>query len=72
MRFHVTLACAMTLLAAASLPALASMPEAGSDSPAIPVLQSVDDGSYQPFDLKTASAGKAVVLYFFPQAFTSD
>jgi len=72
MSSHVTLAFAVTLLAAASLPALASMPEAGADAPAIPVLQSVADGSYQAFDLKVASTGKAVVLYFFPQAFTSD
>lgn len=71
MRSPIFLICALALVATAALPARASMPQAGSDAPTIPVLQSVIGGAYEPFDLKAASSGKAVVLYFFPEAFTS-
>jgi cytochrome oxidase Cu insertion factor (SCO1/SenC/PrrC family) len=68
------------LLAATALAALftvagaaasrAAMPADGSPAPAVPTLQSVLAGNYEPFDLKAASTGKTIVLYFFPQAFT--
>lgn len=48
----------------------AAMPQDGAATPAVPVLQSVVDGGYQPFDLAVASRGTTVVLYFFPKAFT--
>ncbi|HME82892.1 MAG TPA: hypothetical protein VKF82_12580 [Candidatus Eremiobacteraceae bacterium] len=46
------------------------MPQDGAAAPSVPVLQSVIDGGFEPFDLKTASTGTTIVLYFFPQAFT--
>lgn len=51
--------------------AVAAMPADGAAAPEIPVLQSVLGGAYQPFDLKAASKGKTIILYFFPEAFTS-
>lgn len=46
------------------------MPSDGAPAPAVPPLQSVLGGTYEPFDLKAASTGRTVVLYFFPKAFT--
>ena len=66
------LVVAAALAAAAALPARAAMPKPGSLAPPVPVLQSVIGGSYEPFDLSAASSSKAVVLYFFPEAFTAD
>jgi hypothetical protein len=63
-------AMAIALVCALRSSALASMPADGARAPAIPVLQSVFDGTYGPFDLAKASAGRTVVLYFFPKAFT--
>jgi hypothetical protein len=70
-------ACA-TLVAAALVfaPALAAEDEstgilaAGAAAPNV-VAQSVIGGKTEPFELKHALAAKAVVLYFFPAAFTS-
>ena len=50
----------------------AAMPSDGSPAPSVPPLQSVIGGNYEQYDLKADSTGKTVVLYFFPQAFTSD
>jgi hypothetical protein len=50
--------------------ARAAMPSDGSPVPAVPPLQSVLGGKYETFDLKAASTGHTVVLYFFPKAFT--
>ena len=61
---------AATLMLISAPAAHAAMPADGSPAPAVPTLQSVIAGKYEPFDLKTASAGKTIVLYFFPQAFT--
>ena len=72
MRFRASLLFVLVLVVLAALPAHAAMPQPGSDAPSVPVLQSVIGGAYEPFDLKAASHGKAVVLYFFPEAFTSD
>lgn len=58
------------LVLAAGTGARAAMPSDGSPAPAVPPLQSVVGGTYEPFDLKAASTGKTVVLYFFPKAFT--
>jgi hypothetical protein len=68
------------LLAAASLglggqvraAAEAPMLQDGATVPAVPVLQSIAGGNAEPFDLKAASTGKTLVLYFFPKAFTED
>ena len=51
--------------------AVSAMPADGTAVPEIPLLQSVLGGAYGPFDLKAASTGKTIVLYFFPKAFTS-
>ena len=59
-----------TLMIAGVAAARAAMPQDGTPAPAVPTLQSVIGGNYEPFDLKTASTGKTVVLYFFPKAFT--
>jgi len=68
---HAAVAAAtVALVCALGSSALASMPADGARAPAIPVLQSVFDGGYEPFDLAKASAGRTVVLYFFPKAFT--
>jgi len=73
---HIRLALAtillaiLTLVLATASGARAAMPGDGAPAPAIPTLQSVVAGTYQPFDLKAASTGKTVVLYFFPKAFT--
>jgi hypothetical protein len=61
---------ALVLLLGAGTGARAAMPSDGSPAPAVPPLQSVLGGKYEPFDLKAASTGKMVVLYFFPKAFT--
>jgi hypothetical protein len=61
---------APALLLGAGTGARAAMPSDGSPAPAVPPLQSVLGGSYEPFDLKAASTGHTVVLYFFPKAFT--
>lgn len=60
------------LVLAAASTARAAMPSDGSPAPAVPSLQSVIGGDYEPFDLKAASTGTTVVLYFFPKAFTQD
>jgi hypothetical protein len=61
----------MLVLGAPSPPARAAdMPQDGAAAPSVPVLQSVFGGADEPFDLKTASTGKTIVLYFFPKAFT--
>lgn len=48
----------------------APMLQDGAAVPEVPVLQSVIGNNPEPFDLKTASTGKTLVLYFFPKAFT--
>jgi len=58
------------LIVAGSFAVRAAMPADGSPTPSVPTLQSVLGGKYEPFNLKAASKGKTVVLYFFPQAFT--
>jgi hypothetical protein len=58
-------------LTAAHGAVVAAMPADGAQAPEIPVLQSVLGGAYGPFDLKAASTGTTIVLYFFPEAFTS-
>ena len=63
-------AFAATLVLIGATAARSAMPADGSPAPAVPALQSVLAGKYEPFDLKAASTGKTVVLYFFPQAFT--
>lgn len=63
---------ALAIVAVATLPVRAAMPQPGSAAPTVPVLASVVGGSYEPFDLGAASTGKAIVLYFFPEAFTAD
>ena len=63
-------ATTLALMCALGSSALASMPADGARAPVIPVLQSVSDGTYESFDLAKASAGRTVVLYFFPKAFT--
>jgi len=61
----------MLVLGAASSPARAAdMPQDGAAAPSLPVLQSVIGGADEPFDLKAASTGTTIVLYFFPKAFT--
>lgn len=64
------LCAALTFLFGAGSGAQAAMPSDGSPAPAVPPLQSVLDGKYETFDLKMASTGHIVVLYFFPKAFT--
>lgn len=68
--FATILPAVLTLVLAARTAASAAMPSDGAPAPAIPTLQSVAGGTYEPFDLKAASTGKTVVLYFFPKAFT--
>jgi len=60
----------LSLVLASGTKASAAMPGDGSPAPSVPPLQSVLGGTYEPFDLKAASTGKTVVLYFFPKAFT--
>lgn len=64
-----TLAALVVLLGAGSA-ARAAMPSDGSPAPTVPPLESVVGGMYVTFDLKAASTGQTVVLYFFPKAFT--
>ncbi|MBV8171307.1 MAG: hypothetical protein JO219_05175 [Candidatus Eremiobacteraeota bacterium] len=76
MKAKASVVCLIALVLIASAAARASaaqaMLEDGAAVPAVPALQSVFDGNDTPFDLKQASAGTTLVLYFFPQAFTSD
>jgi hypothetical protein len=60
----------LVVLLGAGNGARAAMPSDGSPAPAVPPLQSVVGGKYESFDLKAASTGHTVVLYFFPKAFT--
>jgi len=50
--------------------ARADLLAAGQDAPPITGM-SVIDGKREQFDLKSAAAKQAVVLYFFPAAFTA-
>ena len=66
------LAAVLGLASQAWAAAGAPMLQDGTTVPPVPVLQSVAGGEYEPFDLKAASSGKTLVLYFFPKAFTED
>jgi hypothetical protein len=48
----------------------AGKPDVGATAPKT-VLQSVNAGKIEPYDLQSAAATRPVVLYFFPQAFSS-
>jgi hypothetical protein len=68
--FWVAIPAVLVLVLAAGSGARAAMPSDGSPAPTVPPLQSVLGGEYGSFDLKAASTGHTVVLYFFPKAFT--
>lgn len=61
---------ALVVLLGAGMAAQAAMPADGAPAPAVPPLESVLGGKYETFDLKAASTGHTIVLYFFPKAFT--
>jgi len=67
-----SLAAAVLLLSAQAIRADEAMLQDGATVPSVPTLQSVVGGTETPFDLKQASSGTTLVLYFFPKAFTSD
>jgi Flp pilus assembly protein TadD len=67
-----TLAAMLLVISAHATRADEAMLQDGATVPAVPTLQSVIGGTETPFDLKQASSGTTLVLYFFPKAFTSD
>ncbi|HZV80133.1 MAG TPA: hypothetical protein VFF60_11050 [Candidatus Binatus sp.] len=67
-----SLAVLLLVVSAQAIRADEAMLQDGATVPSVPTLQSVIGGSEAPFDLKQASSGRTLVLYFFPKAFTSD